>query len=451
MPTTDCKPQLGFDFHPQGVVQVAFDAPRMSSDGGLLLLRQAEARTGLIASIAACIPDDRDASRVHHTREEQLRQRVFSIAMGYEDCNDATALRDDPMFKLACDRGMGDASLSSQPTLSRLENAVDGSSLRSMIDVLERAYVDGLDEGTQAIVLDVDSTDDATHGGQQLSFFHGFYDQHMYHPLLVFDGEGQLVTVLLRPGNAHGARSAQGLLVRLVRRIKARLTSVQIVVRADSAFAVPALLDRLEQLDREFGDVDYVIGLAKNSVLLRMAEEPMRHAEELHRQGRAHVRHFSCFRYAAGSWDSERHVIVKAEHSARGENPRFVVTTFHQFDPKLIYDVGYCARGQCENYIKDFKVALMADRLSCSRYVANFFRLLSHAIAYRLMLEVRRAASRVAPAVTTMQMDTMRLRLLKVAASVSQSVRRILVRLPESFPLAAVFQAVARALMPAPA
>lgn len=450
MPTTDCKPQTPFEFHPDAAILATFDAPRLSSDGGLLLLRQAEERIGLIAAMAACIPDSRDATRVYHTRQEQLRQRVLSIAMGYEDCNDAKSLREDPMLKLACDRSMTDGPLSSQPSLSRLENSVRGPALRAMVDELERTYVEGLPADTQAILLDIDSTDDATHGRQQLSFFHGFYDQHMYHPLLVFDGEGQLVTALLRPGNAHGARGARGVLARLIRRIKARFPSAQIVVRGDSAFAMPAILGKLEQLNRELGDIDYVIGLAKNSVLLTLAEETMQQAADRYRQSRVHVRHFSSFQYAAGSWDHDRHVVVKAEHSERGDNPRFVVTTLHQFDPELIYDRGYCARGQCENHIKDFKNALMADRLSCSRFAANLFRLLEHAIAYRLMFEVRKAATVAAPAVATMQMDTLRLRVLKVGAFVSQSVRRILVRLPESFPFAEAFLAIAAALKLAP-
>lgn len=449
---TECKPRLQLGFHPERSVEVTFDAPETSSDGGVLLLRAAEQRLGLVGRMAECVPDERDRSRVEHPRNEQMLQRVLQIAMGYEDCNDADTLRHDPVFRSACDRAaQGGVGLSSQPTLSRFENAVSGRSVRRMVEVLERDWVDGLAPDTETVILDIDSTDDATHGAQQLTFFHGFYDQYMYHPLLVFDGEGQLVTALLRPGNAHAARSARGTLTRLIRRLKGRFPSCQVLVRGDSGFCLPRLLEALEQLGRELGDVDYVLGIAKNPVLLGLAEPAMTRARELHERGVVHVRHFATTAYAAKTWSHPRHIVIKAEHGERGPNPRFVVTTLTELAPQTLYDVGYCARGQSENYIKDFKNALQADRLSCCRYVANFFRLLLHAVAYRLMYQVRRTAGQVAPTLGDVQMDTLRLRLLKVAAHVTQSVRRIVVRLPKAFPLADAFAAIARALVPAPA
>src|ERR1700728_2583116 len=262
MPRTECKPQVTFGFHRQLPVEAVFDAPEVSSDGGLLLLREADARLGLTEWFAACLPDARAAERVEHNRIEQVRQRVFQIAMGYEDCNDDDTLRHDPLFKTACDRSPRcPRGLSSQPTLSRFENSVDGRALNRLRAGLEQSYVDGLPPGTQTVVLDIDTTDDATHGEQQLTFFHGFYDQHMYHPLLVFDGtSGDLASVLLRPGNAHAARSARSVLCRLVRRIKARFPRAQVVIRGDSGFCMPRILDALEALDAELGDVDYIIG-----------------------------------------------------------------------------------------------------------------------------------------------------------------------------------------------
>lgn len=447
---TECNPRLKLEFHRHLPVEVTFDAPQTSSDGGLLLVREAERGLGLIARMSDCVPDKRDPLRVEHDRHEQVSQRIYQIALGYEDCNDADTLRHDPLFKLVCDRApKSPQGLSSQPTLSRLENAVTGNSLRKMIAVLEQAYVERLPADTQLIVLDIDSTDDETHGEQQLTFFHGFYDQHMYHPLLVFDGDGQLVTVLLRPGNAHAARSARTTLVRVIRRIKTRFPHAQLVVRGDSGFCMPRLIATFEQLDRELGDIDYIIGIAKNPALLALAAPAMAKAQELFEAGVRHVRHFASVAYAAQTWPHERHVVIKAEHGERGPNPRFVVTSLHEVDARTLYDVGYCARGQCENYIKDFKNALAADRLSCSRYVANFFRLILHAVAYRLMFEVRRAARAVgAVKIAQMQFDTLRLRLLKVAAQVAQSVRRILVRLPEVFPMADAFAAIATALTP---
>ena len=453
-PTTPCLVPIQVQFQHRRAV-VSADGQQVSSDGGAILLRQMDERLGLTSRMAALLGDDRDSSRVRHSRAEQLRQRVYQICLGYEDCNDADWLRHDPALRFACDSEAH--AMSSQPTLSRFENAVSGRELNRLWREYERGYLDGLEPATELIVLDIDSTDDETHGNQQLAFFHGFYDHHMFHPLLVFDGEsGELMTALLRPGRAHAAKGALSVLTRLIRGIRRRCPQTAILVRGDSAFAMPKLLERLEQLNDELGDVDYVIGVAKNSRLLELAD-PLRSsvAEQFEDQERF-VRRFTWLSYASKSWPSKRAVICKVEHSSRGENPRFVVTTLNEFSPGLIYDVAYCARGQSENFIKDLKNALHADRLSCHRFVANAFRLLLHAIAYRLMHALRATVARVAPDVVevstdrirlaTAQMDTLRLRLLKVAAYVSSSVRRVLIRLPTAFPLAGIFFAVAREL-----
>jgi hypothetical protein len=445
---TDCTLQLALGFHPSRAVVGDFSSPRISSDGGLLLIRQADEKLGISKALAALLPDGRDGDKVSHSRLEQVRQRLYQICLGYEDCNDADWLRTDPVFKTVCDR-LPDSSapLSSQPTLSRFENAIDGRSLNQMRDWFEQSYVEGLDENTEMIVLDIDSTDDPTHGRQQLSFFHGYYDQHMFHPLLVIDAKsGQLASVLLRPGNAHASRAAGTVLERLIRRIKRRFANAQIVVRGDSAFCMPNLLERLERLDKELSDIDYVVGIAKNPRLLALAAPLMARAKNSYEQTKQHARLFDCFHYASQSWQKPRYVIAKAEHSNHGPNPRFIVSTIEGFDPKLIYDRGYCARGQCENNIKDLKNALRADRLSCSAFKANALRLILHAFAYRLMLAVRQAAASVDAQLGAMQFDTLRLRLLKVATSVSESARRIVVRMPRSFPFAAAFAAIATLL-----
>jgi hypothetical protein len=445
-----CTSQLAFGFHPGRDVIVSFDAARSSSDGGLLLVRAADEKLGVSAALAALMPDARDARFVRHSRLEQIRQRLYQICLGYEDCNDADTLRIDPVLKTACDLlADTDEGLSSQPTLSRFENAIDGRALNRMRDWFEQSYVDSLDSSTDVVVLDIDSTDDETHGAQQLSFFHGFYDQHMFHPLLVFDAQtGQLASVLLRPGNAHASRGAGTVLERLIRRIRQRLPRAQIVVRADSGFCMPRILERLEKLDRELGDVDYIIGIAKNPRLINLAAAAMAQAKSLHQERKHTVRHFSSFAYAAETWPVVRHIVVKAEHSSYGENPRFVVTTLRSIDPQHIYDIGYCARGQCENFIKDLKNALQADRLSCSAFKANAWRLLLYSAAYRLMHAVRQAAKDAGSELGTMQLDTLRLRLLKVAATVTQSARRIVLRMPSSYPFAAIFTEIAARLSP---
>lgn len=447
MPTTQCK-QICFGFHSQLPIFSVADAPSTSSDGGLLLLGQADKKLGLCEAFAARLPDGRAANRVTHLRIEQVRQRVFQIAMGYQDCNDADSLRHDAMFKASCGRLPDDSEgLSSQPVLSRFENEVDGAALNSLYAMFEQTYVESLPADTTLVVLDIDTTDDPTHGRQQLTFFHGFYDQHMYHPLLVFDGQsGQAVTALLRPGNAHASRSAAIVLRRVIRRIKKRFAQAQVLVRGDSGFCVPGVLDALEQLNDELGDIHYVLGIGKNPRLLALGQRAMDTAAEHYAQTRQHVRHFTSFAYAAETWPRQRRVVMKAEHYDKGANPRFVVTTLDGIDPQLIYDRVYCARGQCENYIKDLKNALNADRLSCCSFKANCLRLLLHLAAYRLMHAIRNAAATVSAELATSQFDTLRLRLLKVAAHVKQSVRRVVVHLPAAFPSAAAFEGVAFAL-----
>jgi hypothetical protein len=442
----ECITQLSLDFHPTVPLTVAFDAPHISSDGGAVLLRQMDDHLGLSERLAALLPDERDPRKVKHDRREQMRQRLYQIALGYADCNDADRLRHDPLLKSGCDRTPQAKGLSSQPTLSRLENAVDARALRAVLREIEDQYVRSFTAAPAVIVLDIDSTDDPTHGQQQLSFFHKYDDQHMYHPLLIFDGErGQLVSAVLRPGNAHAARGAMGVVRRIIRGLKQRFPDVQIVVRGDSAFAVPRMLRMMEELDRELGGIAYVVGLAQNAVLLRFGAAALSEARLRFQATKQTVQHFDAFVYAAESWPQARHVVMKAEVSEQGANPRFVVTSLSEFTPALLYHA-YCERGQCENFIKDFKNALQADRLSCSTFAANFFRLLEHAAAYVLFHALRTYVAPLAPQLGRAQFDTLRLQLLKVAAIVAQSTRRVLVRLPSAFPLARVFRQLATTL-----
>lgn len=407
-------------------------------------------RLGVSERFAALLPNGRDPRKVKHDRREQMRQRLYQIVLGYPDCNDADRLRHDPLLKSVCDRSPQAAGLSSQPTLSRLENAVDLRRLRALVCEIEEQYVRSFTPPPEVIVLDIDATDDPTHGHQQLSCFHGYYDQHLYHPLVIFDGErGQLVSAVLRPGNAHAARGAMGVLRRIIRRLKQRFPQTQIVVRGDSAFAVPRILHMVEALNRELGGIAYVVGLAQNAVLLRSGAAALHEARRRFQATKQTVQYFDAFAYAAESWPQMRHVVMKAEISEHGANPRFVVTSLPEFTPALLYHA-YCERGQCENFIKDFKNALQADRLSCSTFAAHFFRLLEHAAAYALFHALRTQVAPLAPQLGRAQFDTLRLQLLKVAALVSQSARRLLVRLPAAFPLASLFRQLATTLAECP-
>lgn len=453
MPTTPCIPEVRLDFHCDRRVDLCFDAPTASVDGGVVLLRQLDDRLGLTASVTASVRDGRDPTRVTHTLHDLIRQRVFQIALGYPDTNDATRLRHDPAFKTACDRLPADPlGLASQPTLSRLDTGVTGRDVVRLQRDLERAYVAELPADTSVVVLDLDATDDPTHGQQAFAFFNAHYDHHVFLPMLMFDGEGRLVSLRLRPGNAGAYRYTLPMVERVIRLLKARFPDVQIGVRGDGGFAAPRFLDGLERLDAELGGIDYVIGMPTNKVLERTTLPSLVQAWLHQVQTGKAARVFTSFEYAAKSWSHRRLIVAKAEYLPLGANPRFVVTTLAGFPPALLYEQASCGRGQAENRIKDLKNALAADRLSCSDYVANAFRLLLHAVAYRLMCALRTEVATVAPTLATVQFDTLRTTLLKVVALVRQSARRIVVALPRAFGLAEVFQALARRFaVPAPA
>jgi hypothetical protein len=410
-------------------LEASFDGGRVTSDGGLPWLERADATLGLCASVAAAIPEWRHGP-VRHSRDTLVRQRVFQIACGYEDQDDADTLRTDPLLKLVCGRlPETGRDLASQPTLSRLENAVDRKSCYRLALALGQLYLrererDGV---PTHIILDLDGTDDPTHGQQEGSAYHGYYRQHMYHPLLVFDGEtGQLITAVLRSGNTHGSAGVVAVLKRVVRALRARWPEVTIELRMDSGGAVPAIYDFCEA-----AKIPYTIGLISNPRLATLAA-PLVAAAQRQRAaaGAEKVRLLGETVYQAESWQHPRRVVIKAEVLPKGPNTRFVVTT-RSDPPEALYD-WYVDRGAGENWIKDLKVACFADRLSDHRFWANQLRLLLHAAAYWLLDTLRRwlCARRVAP----MQLDTLRLRLLKIGGRVWQQSDRVRLRLAASHP-----------------
>jgi hypothetical protein len=424
-------------------LEAAFDAGRLTSDGGLPWVSEADRALGLCDELAACIPEWRQRV-VRHSLTTLVRQRVYQIACGYEDQNDATTLRTDPLLKLVCgrrpERG---AELASQPTLSRLENAVDRHAIEALARVLVDVYVRerGRDGPPRHILLDLDGTDDPAHGDQEGVRYHGYYRQHMYHPLLVFDGDtGHLITAVLRPGNVHAGRFVVVVLRRLLRSLRTAWPSVALELRADSGFAVPRLYAWCEA-----NAVTYTIGLIPNAVLEPLAapllaEARSRSAE----QGGAKVRLAGEDRYQAKHWPRSRRVVFKAEALAKGPNTRFVVTS-RDDDPLVLYDF-YVDRGRSENWIKDFKNALAGDRLSDHRFWANAFRLLLHAAAFWLLDTLRRwlAATEAA----TYQFDTLRLRLLKIGGRVREFADHIRLSLASSHPGEPLWLALAQRLTP---
>jgi hypothetical protein len=429
---TECNQVL----FPWGVkkVEALFDTEPLSSDGGMLLLRSADEQLRLIERAASFLADTRDPSKVAHELLTLLRQRVYGICAGYEDCNDADHLCSDPVHELTVG-----APLASQPTLSRFENAQGWRVLKGLNELLLKIALPELKHAKE-IVLDFDSTDDETHGNQQLAFFHGYYDQHMYHPLLVFANQ-RLIFVLLRPGNCHAGRAVTPVGRKLIERLRAG-TSAKLTVRADAGFALPRFYKMLEAQG-----VEYTIGLITNDVLRTYADAAMGEARTAYQVTQQPGQRFGSVMHQAGSWQKPRRVIYKAEALVKGENRRFVVTN-REDEAEAVY-LFYRGRGDMENRLKDLKNALQGDRTSCHRFVANAFRLLEHALAYMLMDHLRRATP--AAAQQRLQFDTLRLRLIKIGAMVQHSVRRCVVHLPSSYPWTSIFLQTAISLArPAP-
>jgi hypothetical protein len=440
-------------------IHCRFDEPHSSSDGGALLLKAADERLQLTTALTASLVDGRQAAKVKHSIEDLLRQRIYGLASGYVDANDAARLSSDPIFKLLLDRSpVTGPELSSQPTLSRFENSIGSKEnyrlgLALATSVIERQQK-RLRGKARRITIDLDSTDDPTHGQQQFTFFNAHYDTYCYLPLLGFlsfndEREQYLVTALLRPGNATEKSSVVvGLLERLVGLVRAAFPQATIKLRLDGGFACPAMLDYLDSVPR----LEYVCGMAKNAVLARKAEPLLIKARKLAQQAKTSARVFGECRYQAQSWKRPRHVIIKAEivYNLRGEpkdNPRFVVTNQCQ-TPKFIYKKAYCSRGEIENRIKELHYGLEIDRTSCPRFWANQFRVLLTAATYALMQEIRRQATHTTLA--RAQVSTLREHLLKLSARIEQSVRRIVVHLPKASPYAHEWSSIARRLGAAP-
>jgi DDE family transposase len=441
------------DLFPKPLI-ATFDQPHASSDGGAVLLKAAEARYGLIDGFAQCLVDDRQAGKVRHTLGDLLAQRIFGLACGHPDANDADRLADDPIHKLLLGRDpIGGDPLASQPTISRFENQMGVQELYALgrelaASVIER-HQRRLKGRARRITIDLDPTDDPTHGAQQLTFFNGHYDCWCYLPLLAFltfgeEAEQYLCAALLRPGNAPATAGAIGLLRRLLAMLRIAFPRARFLVRLDGGYATPAILDFL---DAEPG-LDYVVAMAANAVLTRFAEPAMVEARTQSEASGQTEHVYTEARYAAGTWAHARRVVIKAEvvrlpgRDPR-DNPRFVITNRRQ-TPRFLYERVYCARGDIENRIKELHEGLQIGRTSCCRFWANQLRVLLTAAAYVLMQELRLRAARTACART--QVTLLRERLLKLGVHVVVSVRRIVLHLPTSTPFLDAWRHIALAL-----
>jgi Transposase DDE domain group 1 len=438
---TDCNRQtLAFSsLGPKSVV-ADFLGGRLTSDAGALLLREVGRPTGLFEALAAAIPDPRNPAFVIHDQRSMIAQRIVAIALGYEDLNDHEALRVDPALQLAAGRVPDEGlPLASPPTLCRLENRIGRATLIRISEVLVDRFIASHARPPGHLTLDFDATDDPVHGRQEGRSFHGYYDNYCFLPLYVFCGD-ELLAAYLRPSKIDAAKHSRAVLKLLVGRLRRAWPEVRITIRADSGFCRWRLMRWCDSRG-----IGYVLGLARNPALERLAVDRTNQASRKFRATNQPQRIFGSFAYAAASWDRRRRVIVKAEHTAQGPNPRFVVVNVPG-DPRELYEDVYCQRGDMENRIKEQQLGLFADRTSCHRFLANQFRLLLSSAAYVLVQALRRTALQGTD-LAKAQVGTIRLKLLKVAARVVTSARRVVFHLAGSYPYAERFRAVLERVM----
>jgi hypothetical protein len=440
-------------------VRADFEGGALSSDFGALLLRGIDRQIGLTERLAAAIHDKRHQSYIDHPLRGLFAQRIYQIASGYADGNDANSLRRDPLFKLGLERRPLEAAqdLASAPTFSRLEHSVDRKDLYRLTQAFVDHFIASYAEPPAAIVLDLDHSDDPTHGQQEFAFYNHHYQSYCYLPLFIFEGTSHaLVTACLRPGmRPTGAENAM-ILSRLLSYLRHHWPRTHILVRGDSHFATPELLEVIAH--RRW--TDFVFGLAGNAVLLRQAAPILQEVRALHQQrtalARLHgerppasSRLYEEFCYAAASWSQAWRVILKAEVMAAGDNPRFVVTSLEAPTPSQVYEDLYCARGNCENDIKAVKNDLHSDRTSATSFLANAMRLLLACAAY-ILHHALRTHTLAHTALATAQPSTVILTLFKVATQVKQYKDRILLHLPTSCPVKALLHRVTTLLSAVP-
>jgi hypothetical protein len=415
-------------------VEAIFSGQTLTSGGGGMLLRAADESIGLLSQVARCFDDPRRRASCAHSILAMLRQRVYGLALGYEDLNDHDELRHDPALQTAVGR---DVDMASSSTLCRFENSVDAKSLWALSSVLVDVFIGSHCKAPEEIILDFDATDDEVHGKQEGRFFHGYYDHYCFLPLYVFCGE-HLLAAYLRPSNIDGAKHSLGILGLLVKRIRAAWPKTRIIMRGDSGFCRWKLMRWCDN-----HNVEYLLGLPQNKRLIREAQPLLDEVHECFLQTGIKQKVFSETQYAADTWDIKRRVIIKAEHLEKGSNPRFVVTSLCDTAQEL-YE-RYCGRGEMENRIKEQQLCLFADRTSCSKWLPNQFRVLLSALAYTLIQFIRNKAL-AGTELARARCDTIRIKLLKIGAAVVRNTRRVILMLSSSCPYQELFRIAAARL-----
>ena len=433
---TNCTQELfHFSSFDRRKIEASFTGGDVSSDGGVLLLRQADRLLGLTAALDRVLADPRHPLYIVHEQIALLRQRIYGVALGYEDLNDHTTLRRDPAWQTALER---DEELASSPTLCRLENRVNRRAAFAFHRVLVEQFIASFQTVPTELVLDFDATDDRVHGNQEGRAFHGYYGDWCFLPLYVFCGE-QLLVSYLRPSNSDAARHSWAILKLLVQRLRQAWPEVKIILRGDSGFCRWKMLRWCER-----HGVGYIVGLAKNARLTALLAPLLAQAEAEHRRTQEKARLFTDLDYAALTWDTTRRVLAKAEHTAQGSNPRFVVTNL-EGGAQVLYDELYCARGEMENRIKEQQLGLFADRTSCRRWWANQFRLLLSSCAYVLVEAIRRLGLH-GTELARAQVETIRLKLLKIGTVILRNTRRIRLLFTSAYPHQNLFRHVCQRL-----
>jgi hypothetical protein len=417
------------------VIEADFSGGDLSSDGGMMLLRQVDERIGLTRAAAGVLSDPRDPGRIVHSMRDLLAQRIYGLCCGHEDLNDHDRLREDVLMQTALGR---DQALASSPTLCRLETRATRGQIWALHEVLIEQFIASHDTAPTGLVLDIDASDIPLHGNQELREFHGYYDHHCYLPLYVYCGDAMLACYLRR-SRIDGAKNATALIKLLIERLRQAWPEVAIIVRGDSGFCRQRLMRWCER-----HRVGYVLGMARNArleAIVSMAELAL--AEQYAASGQKQ-RDIGEFSYAADSWDIERRVITRLEYGSQGNNPRFVVTNVRG-EAAALYDQLYCQRGEAENRIKETQLDLFGTRASCHKFLANQFRLLLAALAYTLMQRLRAlalAGTELARACAA----SIRVRLLKIGVGVLRNTRRVRLMFASHHPLREVFALAAARL-----
>jgi hypothetical protein len=435
--TSGNKQQVLFNLSPvkQKEIELSFTGADISSDGGLLLLKECEQQTGIIKSLTSCLRDERNPSYVRHSFEQMITQRVFQIAAGYEDADDCDSLRGDDIFKLCSGKLPSEADLASQPTMSRFENTPSHSDLYRIAKAFLKNFMSSYSGEPPVIIFDADDTDSTTYGAQQLALYNDYYGDYCYMPLHIYEGlSGKLVTTILKPGRRSKNINVFAILSRIIKEIRSEWKNTIIIIRGDSHFCSHQLMDWCAGMEK----VHFLTGLTGNVKLHKLAALTIESAKKHYEQTKQPVKRYHSFEYQAGEWKNPQRVVVKVEANEKGTNIRYVVTDMRQWRTQQLYEKGYCARGAMELRIKEHKTYLQSDRMSCSQFGANQFRLFLHSAAYVLLHTLQTEVLRTTQYAHS-TFKTIREKIIKVAAYVKEIKTKIKIEFPASCPQIAVF------------